>query len=72
MSVEIIIPIAAVIVLFLILAWLFNVVKTSIKTALVIAAIVIILQIVFNISSQDFIQEVLQIIDRIGQLIFSN
>ena len=72
MPVEIIIPVAAVIILLLILTWLFNVVKASIKTALVIAAIIIVLQIVFDINSQDFVQEVLKIIDRIGQLIFNS
>ncbi len=70
MSVEIIIPIAAVVVLCLILAWLFRVIKASVKTMLTIAAILIVLQLAFDINSQEFLQEILQIIDRIGQTIF--
>ena len=71
MSVEIIIPIAAAIVLFLIIAWLFKIIKASIKTMLIIAAILIVLQIAFGINSQEFIQEVLQIIDRLIQTLFN-
>ena len=69
MSVEIIIPIAAVIVLLLILAWLFKVLKASVKTILTIAAILIVLQVAFGINSQELIQEILQIIDRLLQFI---
>ncbi|MEM8829627.1 MAG: hypothetical protein AAGE96_09760 [Cyanobacteria bacterium P01_G01_bin.19] len=70
MSVEIIAPIAAVIILFLIVAWLFKVFKASIKTILTIAAIFIVLQLAFGINSQDLGQELLQIVARIKQLIF--
>ncbi len=71
MLVEIIIPIATAIVLFLIIAWLFKVINASIKTMLTIAAILIVLQVAFDIDSQEFIQEVLQIIDRIIQTLFN-
>ena len=64
MSVEIIIPIAAVIVIFLILAWLLKVIKASVKTMLIIAAIFIILQIAFGINSQEFLQEIVQTVKR--------
>ena len=72
MSVEIIVPIAAVVVLLLIIAWLFQVFKASIKTILTIAAILIVLQVAFGINSQDFLQEVMQIVDRIYQFIVGN
>lgn len=71
MSVEIIIPIAAVIVLLLLFTWLLQVLKSSVKTLLTIAAILILLQIAFGISSEQIIQETLQIIDRIEQAVFN-
>ena len=71
MSVEIIIPIAAVVLLLLIFAWLLKVFQASIKTILTIAAILIALQVIFGISSDRIIQEVMQIIEQIRQIIFS-
>lgn len=71
MSVEIIIPIATVIVLLLLFTWLLQVLKSSVKTLLTIAAILILLQIAFGISSEQIIQETLQIIDRIEQAVFN-
>jgi len=72
MSVEIIISIAAVIVLLLILAWLFRVFQASVKTLLTIAAILILLQVAFGINSQEFIQEVWQIVKQIKQAILDS
>ena len=72
MSVEIIIPIAAVIVLLLILAWLFRVFQASVKTLLTIVAILILLQVAFGINSQEFIQEVWQIVKQIKQAILDS
>ena len=72
MSVEIIIPIAAVVVLLLILAWLFKILKASIKTMLIIAAILIILQVAFGINSQEFLQEVMEIVERLYQVVIGN
>ena len=72
MSVEIIIPIAAVVVLLLLLAWLFKILKASIKTMLIIAAILIILQVAFGINSQEFLQEVMQIVERLYQVVIGN
>ena len=69
MSVEIIIPIAAVILLLLIFAWSLQVLKASIKTILAIAAILIALQIVFGISSEEIVQEVVQIIEQIKEIV---
>lgn len=71
MSVEIIIPIAAVIVLILIFTWLLNVLKASVKTMLAIAAILIVLQLAFGISSEQIIQQVLQIVSQIEQAIIN-
>ena len=69
MSVERIIPIAAVILLLLIFAWSLQVLKASIKTILAIAAILIALQIVFGISSEEIVQEVVQIIEQIKEIV---
>ena len=69
MSVEIIIPIAAVILLLLIFTWSLQVLKASIKTMLAIAAILIALQIVFGISSEQIVQEVVQIIEQIKEIV---
>lgn|GEM_PF-2037351 len=69
MSLEIIIPIAAVIILFLLLTWIIKVFKITIKTVLIVVAILILLQIIFGINSQEVIQEVLNIVEQIKQLI---
>lgn len=70
MSVEIIIPIAAVIVLLLIFAWSLQVLKSSVKTLLIIAAILIVLQVAFGINSDQIIQEVVRLIEQIKQAVF--
>ncbi|MGL4883344.1 MAG: hypothetical protein ACRC8K_20130 [Waterburya sp.] len=69
MSVEIIIPIAAVIILLLLFTWSIQVFKASIKTLLIILAIFFLVQIVFGIDSQQIIQEVIRIVNYIEQLI---
>jgi hypothetical protein len=69
MSVEIIIPIAAVIILWLLFTWSIKVFKASIKTLLIIVAIFFLVQIVFGIDSQQIIQEVIRIINYIEQLV---
>ena len=69
MTVEIIIPIAAVIVLLFIFAWLLKVLKASINTILTIAAILIVLQILFGINSELVIQEVIRLISQIEQVL---
>lgn len=70
MSLEIIIPLAAAIILLLLFTWLLNVLKSTIKTVLIIAAILIVLQIIFGINSEQIIQRVLQIGESLQQLIF--
>ena len=69
MSLEIIIPIAAVIILFFLLTWIIKVFKVTIKTVLIIVAILILLQIIFGINSEDVIQEIVNIVERIQKLI---
>lgn len=69
MSLEIIIPIAAVIILFFLLTWIIKVFKVTIKTVLIVMAILILLQIIFGINSQDIIQEMVNIVERIQKLI---
>ncbi|MGF1590280.1 MAG: hypothetical protein ACFCU7_13740 [Pleurocapsa sp.] len=69
MSLEIIIPIAAAIILLLLFVWLIKVFKSTITTVLIILAIFILLQIALGIDSQEIIQEMIQIIERFRQLI---
>jgi heme A synthase len=71
MSLEIIIAIAAAIILLLLFTWLLNVLKSTIKTVLVITAILILLQISFGVNSEQIISAILQIIERIQELIFA-
>lgn len=69
MSLEIIIPIAAAIILFLLFTWLIKVFQSTIKTVLIILAILILLQVAFGVDSQEIIQEIIQIVKRLQQLI---
>ena len=68
---EIIIPIAAIIILFLLFTWSIKVFKASIKTLLIIAAIFILLQIAFGINSEQIVQEIIRMVKHIEQLILS-
>ncbi|MEM7592424.1 MAG: hypothetical protein AAF383_13030 [Cyanobacteria bacterium P01_A01_bin.83] len=69
MPLEIIIPIAAALILLILFTWIINVFKVTFKTVLILVAIFVLLQIVFGVNSQDIIQEMLSIIERIKQLI---
>ncbi len=69
MSLEIIIPIAAVIILLLLFTWLIKIFKSTIKTVLIILAILLLLQVAFGVDSQEIIQEMMQIVTRLQQLI---
>lgn len=71
MSVEIIIPIAAVIILLLIFAWSIKVLKVSIKTLLAIAGILVILQVTLGIDSQQIWQETIKLVNQLQELIFN-
>ncbi|MGB5634825.1 MAG: hypothetical protein WBM44_17740 [Waterburya sp.] len=72
MSLELIIPIAAAIILLLLFTWIIKIFKVTIKTVLIVVAIFILLQIIFGINSQEVIQEMVNIIERIEQLILGN
>lgn len=72
MSVEIIISIIAVIILWLLFTWSIKIFKASIKTLLIIVAIFLLMQITFGISSEQIIQEVILIFNNIKQLILGN
>ena len=69
MSLEIIIPIAAAVILMLLFTWLVKVLQSTIKTALVIVAILIMLQIALGINSNQIIEQVLQLIEQIRDFI---
>lgn len=69
MSLEIIIAIAAAIILLLLFSWLLNVLKSTIKTVLIIAALLILLQVTFGINSEQIIQGIWQIGERIQKLV---
>ncbi|MEL6787867.1 MAG: hypothetical protein AAFO76_10745 [Cyanobacteria bacterium J06607_15] len=68
MSLEIIIPIATVVILLLLFTWLVKVLQSTIKTALVIVAILVLLQIAFGINSEQIIQQVIQSVEQIKDL----
>lgn len=69
MSLEIIIPIAAIIILFFLFTWLVSVFKVTIKTLLVIGAILLLLQIASGIDSLEVVREMIHIVEGILQLI---
>ena len=72
MSLEIIIPIAAVIVLLMLFSWSIQVLKLTIKSLLPIVAIFLLLQIGLGFSSQEIIDGTTQTIESIWQLISGN
>ena len=72
MSLEIIIPIAAAIILLLLLTWIIKVFQVTIKTALIVGALLILLQIIFGVNSQEVMQELINIVERVQQLIVDN
>lgn len=69
MSVESIIAIAAIIIIWLLFTWLIKVFKVSITTVVIIGAIILLLQVFLGIQSQEIVQEVMRIIQNIEQLI---
>lgn len=69
MSLEIIIPIAAAIVLIMLFSWSIAVFKLTVKTLLSVVAILLLLQVGLGIDSRDIIQEMVQIVKSIQQLI---
>lgn len=69
MFLEIIIPIATVIILMLLFTWLVKVLQSTIKTALIIVAILILLQIGFGINSDQIIEQTVQSLEQIRDFI---
>ena len=67
---EIIIPIAAIAILWLVFTWSIQVFKSTIKTLLAITAIFILVQIVFDISSEQIMQELIRLVNRLQEMIF--
>lgn len=72
MSLEIIISLAAVVILLLLFSLSVKVLKSTIKTLLIIAAIFLLLQIAFGVSSQEILQEVMRIVSTVRQSITGN
>ena len=72
MSLEIIIPIAAVVILFFLFTWLINIFRVTIKTLLLIAAIFFVLQIALGIDSLEVLREMIRIVEGILQSLAKN
>ena len=72
MSLEIIISIAAVIILFMLFSWSIKVFKITLQALLPIVAILLLLQIGFGVSSQEIIRESVRIVKEIQQLILGH
>ena len=72
MPLEIIIPLAAIVILLLIFSWSIRVLGSTIKPLLTIVAILLLLQVAFGVSSQDVLQEMMQIVTKIQQLLTDN
>ena len=71
-SLDLIIAIAAVIIMWLVFSWSIQVLKVSIKTALTVAAIILALQIFFGIRSEQIWQGANKIIEISENFIVSN
>ena len=72
MSLEIIISIAAAIILLMLFSWSIKVFKITVQALLPIVAILLLLQIGFGVSSQEIIQESIRIVKEIQQLILDH
>lgn len=72
MSLEIIIPIAAVVILLLLVTWLIKVFQVTIKTVLIVMAILLLLQVALGVNSQEVIQEIINVVQRIQQFVLSD
>lgn len=72
MSLEIIISIAAAIILLMLFSWSIKVFKITVQALLPIVAILLLLQIGFGVSYQEIIQESVRIVKEIQQLILDH
>lgn len=69
MSAELIVIIAALCVSWLVFTLLVNLLKLTIKTAILIAVVVLILQLLFGIGAQDLWQQITQLPQTFWQLV---
>ena len=72
MSLEIIISIAAAIILLMLFSWSIKIFKITLQALLPIVAILLLLQIGFGVSFQEIIQESVRIVKEIQQLILDH
>ena len=72
MPLEIIISIAAVVILLLLFSLSIKILKSSIKTLLVIVAIFFLLQIALGVSLQEILNEIVRIVTIVRQFITDN
>ncbi|MEL6440360.1 MAG: hypothetical protein AAFQ80_14020 [Cyanobacteria bacterium J06621_8] len=72
MSLEIILPLAAAIILLVLLVWIIRVFQVTFKTIVILLIILLLLQFLFGIKLQDIMQEMLAIVERIVELITDN
>ena len=72
MPLEIIISIAAVVILLLLFSLSIAVLRSTIKTLLIIVAIFFLLQIALGVSSQEILNEIVRIFTTVRQFITDN
>ena len=72
MPLEIIISLAAVVILLLLFSLSIKVFKSTIKTLLIIVAIFFLLQIALGVSSQEILNEIVRIVTTVRQFITGN
>jgi len=70
--IELIILLASLLVAWLVFTWAVQVLKASVSTAIAIAIIVLILQLVFGIGPQELLDYLIQLPQRLWDLIFSH
>jgi len=71
MPLEIIVAIAIGIILLLLFTWLVTLLKSTVKTALVIAAILIFLQVAFDVDSEHIFAQLVQILEKIQDFVLN-
>ena len=69
MLVQLVLLIAALVVAWLVFTWLVNVVKTTVKTAIIVAAIVLILQVAFGIAPKELIDQIILLPQTVWQFV---
>ncbi|HAN75263.1 MAG TPA: hypothetical protein DCQ51_04240 [Planktothrix sp. UBA8407] len=72
MTIELIILLASLLVAWLVFTWAVQVLKASISTAIAIAVIVLILQLVFGIGHQELLDHLIQLPQRLWDLVFNH